>query len=104
MLDNSGTDLECFEALPDTFKADGPTAKVIRTRMAQHLKTIQVVKYLRFTSVPPSVVERDFSKSTTMMYNYETRSLILKLVDGAHEVMKATMQMALSLALYNMGL
>ncbi|CAG7962037.1 unnamed protein product [Penicillium nalgiovense] len=49
-------------------------------------------------------LERDLSKSTRMMYNYETRSLILKLVDGAHEVMKATMQIALPRALYNMGL
>ncbi|KAJ6177700.1 hypothetical protein N7519_008161 [Penicillium mononematosum] len=104
MLDNSGSDLECFETLPDTFKAAGPTADVIRTCMAQHIKTIRVVKYLRFTNVPPSVVERDFSKSTKMMYNYETRSLILKLVDGAHETMKATIQLALPHALYNMGL
>ncbi|OQE81629.1 hypothetical protein PENNAL_c0040G04953 [Penicillium nalgiovense] len=49
-------------------------------------------------------LERDLSKSTRMMYNYETRLLILKLVDGAHEVMKATMQIALPRALYNMGL
>ena len=105
MLDNSvNPDLECFDALPDTFKADGPTAGVIRTRMAQHIKTIQVVKYLRFTNVPPSLVERDFSKSTKMMYNYETRSLILKLADGAHEALKANIRTALTLALYNTGL
>lgn len=75
MSDFSGTpDLECFEALRDeTFEAMGPSARVIRTLIACHIKTIQVVKYLRFTNVPPSVAEQDFSKSTRPMYNDETR-------------------------------
>ncbi|KAJ5200935.1 hypothetical protein N7449_005738 [Penicillium cf. viridicatum] len=106
MSDDSGTpDLECFKALPDdTFETMGSSARVIRTLMTYHIKTIQVVKYLRFKNVPPSVAERDFSKSTRSMYNHETRSLILKIVDGSHEVAKATLNTALDLTLHEMGL
>ncbi|CAI7585535.1 unnamed protein product [Penicillium crustosum] len=92
MSDFSGTpDLECFEALRDeTFEAMGPSARVIRTLIACHIKTIQVVKYLRFTNVPPSVAEQDFSKSTRPMYNDETP--------------KATLIGVLGIVLHEMGL
>lgn len=72
--------------------------------MTCHIKPIQVVKYLRFTNVPPSVTERDFSKSTRPTYNDETRSLISKLVDGSHEVAKGTLNAVLGLTLNEMGL
>ncbi|KAJ5121026.1 uncharacterized protein N7515_008987 [Penicillium bovifimosum] len=87
MSGSDSPDIKCFQELPDdTFEAIGLETKTIRriTRQQQNLP-IDVIKYLLFTNVPPTVAEEISSSSTRHMFNYDTQSMILKLVTGAHQ-------------------
>ncbi|KAJ5699334.1 hypothetical protein N7536_002347 [Penicillium majusculum] len=46
---------------------------------------IEVVKYLRFRDVPPSIAGKLSSSSTQQMFNHGTQSMIVNLVTGAHQ-------------------
>ena len=103
-MDDSNPDLECFEALSDdTFETIGPSTRAIRMVIEVQERTIQVVKYLHFTKVPPSVAEKDFWKSAKQMYNYDTQSMIIKLADRAHEVAKGALFCAVNDILRSIG-
>lgn len=99
-------DIECFEALPaDTFEAIGSSASAIRRIIEQQKGLpIQVVKYLCFRNVPPSIAEKVSSSSTQQMFNHDTRSMIIKLVTGAHQTASRGLCSAVQYEIYNMGL
>ncbi|KAJ5843989.1 uncharacterized protein N7525_001730 [Penicillium rubens] len=65
MSDGSGSlevehsDVECFEALPDdTVEAIGSTESAIRKIIRENQETTDVVKYIRFTNVPPAIADK----------------------------------------------
>ncbi|KAJ5501010.1 hypothetical protein N7527_012131 [Penicillium freii] len=99
-------DIECFEALPaDTFEAIGSSASAIRRIIEQQKGLpIQVVKYLCFRNVPPSIAEKVSSSSTRQMFNHDTRSMIIKLVTRAHQTASRGLCSAVQCEMYNMGL
>ncbi|KUM59415.1 hypothetical protein ACN42_g7714 [Penicillium freii] len=99
-------DIECFEALPaDTFEAIGSSASAIRRIIEQQKGLpIQVVKYLCFRNVPPSIAEKVSSSSTRQMFNHDTRSMIIKLVTRAHQTASRGLCSAVQYEIYNMGL
>lgn len=80
-------DVECFEALPaDTFEAIGLSTRAIRRIIEQQKGLpIEVVKYLRFRDVPPSIAGKISSSSTQQMFNHSTQSMIVNLVTGSHQ-------------------
>ncbi|KAJ5774540.1 hypothetical protein N7457_009436 [Penicillium paradoxum] len=85
--DTDSPDVKCFQELPDdTYEAIGSEARAIRNiiREQQNLP-IKVIKYLRFTNVPPTIAEEFSSSSARHMFSYDTRSMIIKLVTGAHD-------------------
>ncbi|CAI7564931.1 unnamed protein product [Penicillium glandicola] len=85
--DSDSPDIECFEALPvDTFQAIGSSISAIRRLIKQQQKLpINVIKYLCFTNVQPSVAEHFSSASNRQMFHHGTRYMIIKLVTGAHD-------------------
>ncbi|KAJ5129311.1 uncharacterized protein N7515_005350 [Penicillium bovifimosum] len=89
LSDNSDSPaVKCFQELPDdTYEAIGSDANTIRRiiRQQQNLP-IEVIKYLHFTNVPPTIAEEFSSSSARSMFSYDTRSMIIKLVTGVHQV------------------
>ncbi|KAJ5565638.1 hypothetical protein N7535_007276 [Penicillium sp. DV-2018c] len=76
MSDDSGTsdveqaDIECFAALPhDTVQAIGLTANAVRKTIRDNQDTTDVVKYIRFTNVPPAVADKFSLRNTRQMFN-----------------------------------
>lgn len=99
-------DVECFEALPaDTFKAIGFSTRAIQRIIKQQKeRPIEVVKYLRFRHVLPSVAEKVSLSSTRQMFNHDTRSLIVKLVTEAHQTASRGLLLLVMYAVRGMGL
>ncbi|KAJ5139003.1 uncharacterized protein N7515_003851 [Penicillium bovifimosum] len=76
MYDDSGTsdvehaDIECFAALPnDTAQATGLTENAVRKTIRDNQVTTDVVKYIRFTNVPPAVADKFSRCNTRQMFN-----------------------------------
>ncbi|KAJ5189340.1 hypothetical protein N7491_005674 [Penicillium cf. griseofulvum] len=104
--DADSPDDKCFEKLPDeTYEAIGSEARAIRKiiREQQNLP-IEVIKYLRFTNVPPTVAEKFSLRSARYMFSYETRSMIIKLVTGAHETASRGLAFEMQHVVRDMGL
>ncbi|KAJ5120507.1 uncharacterized protein N7515_009895 [Penicillium bovifimosum] len=79
-------DIECFAALPhDTVQATGVTENAVRKTIRDNQDTTDVVKYIRFTNVPPAVADKFSLRNTRQMFNRSTRYMIIKLLTGAHE-------------------
>lgn len=99
-------DVQCFEALPaDTFKAIGFSTRAIQRIIKQQKeRPIEVVKYLRFRHVLPSVAEKVSLSSTRQMFNHDTRSLIVKLVTEAHQTASRGLLLSVMYAVRGMGL
>ncbi|KAJ5554833.1 hypothetical protein N7461_003303 [Penicillium sp. DV-2018c] len=111
MSDDSGTsdveqaDIECFAALPhDTVQAIGLTANAVRKTIRDNQDTTDVVKYIRFTNVPPAVADKFSLRNTRQMFNRSTRYMIIKLLTGAHETAAHGLGGAIQHEIYNMGL
>lgn len=104
--DSDSPDVECFRALPDdTFEAIGSEASAIRRVIKEQQKLpIEVIKYLHFTDVPPPIAETFSLRSARHMLNYDTRSMIVKLLTGTHEIASQRLYLAVQLAVINMGL
>ncbi|KAJ5129546.1 uncharacterized protein N7515_005585 [Penicillium bovifimosum] len=98
-------DIECFAALPnDTAQATGLTENVVRKTIRENQGTTDVVKYLRFTNVPPAVADKFSRCNTRQMFNPSTRYMIIKLLSGAHETAARGLDGAMGHDIYNMGL
>lgn len=85
--DADSPDVKCFQELPDdTYEAIGSEVRAIRKiiREQQDLP-IKVMKYLCFINVPPTIAEEVSLSSARHMFSYDTRSMIIKLVTGAHD-------------------
>jgi hypothetical protein len=85
MSDGSGSlevehsDVECFEALPDdTVEAIGSTESAIRKIIRENQETTDVVKYIRFTNVPPAIADKFSLRRTRQMFNRSTGYMIIK--------------------------
>lgn len=72
--DSDSPEVKCFEELPDdTYEAIGTEASAIRKIIREQKNLlINVIKYLRFTNVPPLVAEQFSSSSTRHMFSYDT--------------------------------
>ncbi|KAJ9491497.1 hypothetical protein VN97_g1783 [Penicillium thymicola] len=53
---------------------------------------MEVAKYLSFSNVPPAIAEKLSLRGTRQMFNYDTRSMIIKLVTGPHDAASRGMQ------------
>ncbi|KAJ5534920.1 hypothetical protein N7527_001174 [Penicillium freii] len=104
--DSESPDVKCFEQLPDdTYEAIGTEASAIRKIIRQQKNLpINVIKYLRFTNVPPLIAEQFSSSSTRHMFNYDTRSMIIKLVSGPHQIASRSLLCEVRDVLHDMGL
>jgi hypothetical protein len=99
------SDVECFEALPDdTVEAIGLTKSAIRKIIRENQETTDVVKYIRFTNVPPAIADKFSLRSTRQMFNRSTRYMIIKLLTGAHETASRGLYSAVQYEIRNMGL
>ncbi|KAJ6125327.1 hypothetical protein N7471_012644 [Penicillium samsonianum] len=99
------SDVECFEALPDdTVEAIGSTASAIRKIIRENKETTDVVKYIRFTNVPPAIADKFSLRNTRQMFNRSTQYMIIKLLTGAHETAARGLGGAVQNEIYNTGL
>lgn len=99
------SDVECFEALPDdTVEATGSTESAIRKIIRENQETTDVVKYICFTNVLPTIADNFSLRSTRQMFNRRTRYMIIKLFIGAHETASCGLGGAVQYEIYNMGL
>ncbi|KXG53383.1 uncharacterized protein PGRI_004330 [Penicillium griseofulvum] len=99
------SDVECFKALPDdTVEAIGSTESAIRKIIRENKGTADVVKYIRFTNVPPDIVDKFSLRSTRQMFNRSTRHMIIKLLTRPHESASRGLEGAVQNEIYNMGL
>ncbi|CAG8023074.1 unnamed protein product [Penicillium nalgiovense] len=99
------SDLECFEALPDdTVQAIGSTESAIRKIIRENQETTNVVKYIRFTNVPPTLADKFSLRGTRQMFDRSTRYMIIKLLTGAHETASRGLGGAVQYEITNMGL
>ncbi|OQE19783.1 hypothetical protein PENFLA_c018G04147 [Penicillium flavigenum] len=99
------SDLECFEALPDdTVEAVGSTASAIRKIIRENQETTDVVKYIRFTNVPPALADKFSLRGTRQMFNRSTQCMIIKLLTGAHQTASRGLLSEVQHEIYNMGL
>jgi hypothetical protein len=104
-LDVEHSDVECFEALPDdTVEAIGSTESVIRKIIRENKETTDVVKYIRFTNVPPAIADKFSLRGSRQMFDRRTRYMIIKLISGAHETASRGLGGAVQNEIYNMGL
>ncbi|KAJ6132608.1 hypothetical protein N7471_007823 [Penicillium samsonianum] len=96
MSDGSNSpDVECFEALPEK------QYQIIQLKPSGRQR---VVQYIRFTNVPPDIIERFSSKSARLMFNNNTRSMIIKLVGKPHEIASYTLGLEIHDGLRDIGL
>ncbi|CAG8032800.1 unnamed protein product [Penicillium nalgiovense] len=99
------SDSKCFEALPDdTVQAIGSTESAIRKIIRENQETTNVVKYIYFTNVPPSITDKFSLRNTRQMFDRRTRYMIIKLLTGAHETASRGLHDAIQNEIYNMGL
>ncbi|CAI7645829.1 unnamed protein product [Penicillium glandicola] len=99
------SDAECFEALPDdTVEAIGSTESAIRKIIRENTETTDVVKYIRFTNIPPAIADKFSLRSSRQMFNRSTRYMIIKLLTGAHETATWYLGLAVQNEIDNMGL
>lgn len=99
------SDSECFEALPDdTIEAIGSTASAIRKVIRENEEITDIVKYIRFTNVPPAIAEKLSLRNTRQMFNHSTRCMIIKLVTKAHDLASRHLNGEVMYVLQEMGL
>jgi hypothetical protein len=104
-LEIEHSDVECFEALPDdTVEAIGSTESAVRKIIRENIGTTDVVKYLRFTNVPPAIADKFSLRNTRQIFNRSTRYMIIKLFTGAHEIASRGLGLVVHSEIYNMGL
>ncbi|KGO49249.1 hypothetical protein PEX2_031590 [Penicillium expansum] len=104
--DADSPDVKCFQELPDdTYEAIGSEARAIRKiiREQQNLP-IKVMKYPCFINVPPNIVEEVSLSSARHMFSYDTRSMIIKLVTGAHDAASRGLLCEVRDVVHDMGL
>ncbi|KAJ9487068.1 hypothetical protein VN97_g6252 [Penicillium thymicola] len=105
MSESDFSDGECFTALPDdTIEAIGSTASAIRKVIRQNTETTDVVKYIRFTNVPPVIAEKFSLRNARQMFNHNTRCMIIKLVTKPHDLASRHLSTEVMYVLQEMGL
>ncbi|KAK4862984.1 hypothetical protein LT330_010089 [Penicillium expansum] len=103
--ESDSSDGECFKALPDdTIEAIGSTASAIRKVIRENEETTNVVKYIRFTNVPPAIAENFSLRNTRQMFNHSTRCMIIKLVTKPHDLASRHLNVEVMYVLQEMGL